>query len=113
MASISRRREPVASALALFERDIGVAEPHATEERHHPSNRLELADLDIVESCARARSDQQFFHTLVADRSDNPQAIPRWPFLEGVCFAHNLCLIAALDQVSESGFRNHIRRFFF
>ena len=57
--------------------------------------------------------DQEFFHALVADSTENPDPVPVGSLLEGARPADNFDAISARGQIAESGFGDHIRCFFF
>ena len=98
--------------LAFFERNIGMRKTDPLQEGNDTSDSLDLADLNIVARGTRPGRDQELFHSLVADSTENPDPVPVGAFLVGVRLTDNFDAISAGGQIAESGFGDHIRCFF-
>lgn len=90
---------------------MGEADPD--EEGHHARDGFEFADFDVVIGRAGTGRDQQLLHALVRDRTHNPDAVIARAFLVRSLLAQDLGAIAALHEIAESGFSDHIRCFDF
>ena len=105
--------EFVSCSLALFERNIGVGEANANEERDNARDGFEFTDFDIVVSCAGPSRDQKFFHTVIADSAHDPDAVIARTFLMRSFLAQDLGAIAAFHEFAESSLSDNIRCFYF
>ena len=104
--------EFVHRSLAFFERNIGMRKADALQERDDAGDGLDFADLDVVARGTGPGGDQELFHSLVADSTENPDPVPVGAFLVGVRLTDNFDAISAGGQIAESGFGDHIRCFF-
>jgi hypothetical protein len=99
--------------LALFERDIGMGETDADEEGDHARDGFEFADFDVVIGRPCAGSNKELFDAFVRDGTHDPNPIVAGAFLMRSFLTQDLGAIAALHEVAESGFSDHIRCFDF
>ena len=104
------QREGPALSLIDWERDH--REPEVDEERDQSGDRLELSDLDRVPGGSGSGGDELLLDALVADSPQNPKTMPNRVFPVGIFHADNFDVISGFNEVLESCFCNHIRRFF-
>src|SRR6056297_1773264 len=101
----------VHAACAGHQWHIDMREAEQKEERHHAGDGFELADLDVVETCPRARGDKKLFDTVFGDSTHDPDPVIAGAFLMCRLLAQDLRAIAAFHEFAEPRFRNHIRCF--
>lgn len=87
-------------------------EAEIDKERDQASDGLKCSDLNVVAFASGTGGDKLLFDTLIADSTQNPEAMPYRILPDGIALAYNFDVISGFNEFFESRFCNHIRRFF-
>lgn len=101
------------SLRVFLERNIGMVKADPQEERNNARRSFDFADLDVVVRRSGSRCNKQLGDPFITDGAQDPGSVPARTFLVGVFRTDDFDCVSAFSKIAESGFGDHIGRFFF